>query len=78
MQTFHNIVDGKPAPAADGRTVGSTSYDGPMSPADLALGAHVEQTDPVAEAVPRAARAVREIVAALQTSVSSTAAQQGR
>ena len=35
-------------------------------------------TDPVAEAVPRAARAVREIVAALQTSVSSTAAQQGR
>jgi hydrogenase maturation protease len=35
-------------------------------------------TDPVAEAVPRAARAVREIVTALQTPVSFTSAPKGR
>ena len=35
--------------------VGTPSYDGGMSPADLALGAHVEQTDPIAEAKARQA-----------------------
>ncbi|MDT5137085.1 MAG: hydrogenase maturation protease, partial [Mycobacterium sp.] len=35
-------------------------------------------TDPVAEAVPRAARAVREIVTALQTPVSFTPEPKGR
>ena len=35
--------------------VGAPSYDGCMSPADLALGAHVEQTDPIAEAEARRA-----------------------